>query len=136
LTGFKYLNVEMQLMNWSKLTRKELGNAGEKITERYLIKHGLKILRRNAVNRLGEVDILAARDKTLYTVEVKTRRDTDRGTPEDLLKRNIPQLRKLAIYWSQMYSYERARVIGVCIKLRTTTTEKNTPGLSIKVYEI
>lgn len=50
-----------------------LGEKGEQIAEKYLIKNGYKILAKNWRYKHLEVDIFALKDKTLAAVEVKTR---------------------------------------------------------------
>lgn len=55
--------------------RQKTGQAGERVAERFLKKHGYRILARNVTYRQGEVD-LVAQDKragTLCFVEVRSR---------------------------------------------------------------
>lgn len=52
---------------------KILGNAGEEAVTEWLIKNQFTILTRNYQTKLGEVDIIAARDEVIAFVEVKTR---------------------------------------------------------------
>ncbi|EKD56943.1 MAG: hypothetical protein ACD_58C00039G0004 [uncultured bacterium] len=63
--------------------RKQLGASGEDLAEEYLIKKGYKILQRNLHFKVGEIDILAQDDKTIVIVEVKTKRYTYQGSPEE-----------------------------------------------------
>ncbi len=66
-------------------TRKKLGNRGEKIAANFLRKQGYRIIEKNYHNRLGEIDIVAKEDESIVFVEVKTRRSTDFGLPEEAL---------------------------------------------------
>jgi putative endonuclease len=79
----------------AELTAAELGPLGEKIAERYLRRHGYRVLYRNfRAPHGGEVD-LVCRDKaskTLAFVEVKTRRGTDFGDPHEAVNRNKEKL--------------------------------------------
>ena len=59
----------MDLQNYS---RKEVGTLGEKVACEYLRRHGLEILERNVVKKLGELDLIARQGETLHFVEVKT----------------------------------------------------------------
>jgi putative endonuclease len=54
-----------------------LGRRGENVAARYLRNHGYKIIQRNYVCPVGEVDIVAKEGRTLVFVEVKTRTDDD-----------------------------------------------------------
>ncbi len=53
---------------------KELGNKGETIIAGFLEKKGFKILARNYTTRLGEIDLIAAKDTTVAFIEVKARK--------------------------------------------------------------
>ncbi len=66
-------------------TRKKLGSRGEKIAAKFLRKQGYQIIEKNYRSRLGEIDIVAKEDESIVFVEVKTRRSTDFGLPEEAL---------------------------------------------------
>ncbi len=67
------------------LKRKELGNRGEEVAANFLKKQGYQIIERNYQARMGEVDIVAREGKSIVFIEVKTRRSTDFGLPEEAL---------------------------------------------------
>jgi putative endonuclease len=75
--------------------RHALGVRGEKLAEKFLRKHGCKILRRNfRAKGGGEVD-LVLRDKTdntLVFAEVKTRTGDEAGRPADAVDRAKEEL--------------------------------------------
>jgi putative endonuclease len=54
-------------------TRRALGDAGEDLAAAALKKQGYKILDRNYLTPLGEIDLIARQGKTVVFVEVKTR---------------------------------------------------------------
>ena len=58
-----------------------LGKAGEEAAVHYLTTHGYLIRHRNWRSGHKELDIVAEKDRTTVIVEVKTRRNTDYGTP-------------------------------------------------------
>jgi putative endonuclease len=63
--------------------RKEVGAMGEKLAADYLKKRGYKIIQRNFRCREGEIDIIAQKGDCLVFVEVRTKRNTAFGTPEE-----------------------------------------------------
>ncbi len=63
--------------------RKEVGAIGEKLAADFLKKHGYKIIQRNFRCREGEIDIIAQKDECLVFVEVRTKKNTAFGTPEE-----------------------------------------------------
>jgi len=50
----------------------KIGEIGENIAVRFLMKHGFAIIERNYTKKWGEIDIIAEKDKKLYFVEVKS----------------------------------------------------------------
>lgn len=63
--------------------RLALGQWGEEQAVLYLRKQGVKILARNYRTPVGEIDIIARRRNELLFVEVKTRRGTGFGLPQE-----------------------------------------------------
>ena len=63
--------------------RLALGQWGEEQAAKYLRKQGLKVLARNYRTPVGEIDIVARSKKELLFVEVKTRRGTSFGLPQE-----------------------------------------------------
>ena len=63
------------------MKRTELGRWGEEQAARHLRNGDYNILEQNFRCRLGEVDIVAVRKRTLCFVEVKTRTSLDFGLP-------------------------------------------------------
>lgn len=65
----------------------ETGFAGEKLAVEWLTQHGFKIRQENWRYRHLEVDIIAEKGDTLHFIEVKTRRSTKFGNPEESIDR-------------------------------------------------
>ena len=63
--------------------RKKLGDRGEDAAAAYLERSGMTVVERNWRCPTGEIDIVALEGETLVLCEVKTRRSTKKGTPED-----------------------------------------------------
>lgn len=60
---------------------KALGRLGESLAANYLRRKGYRILGRNYRSKIGELDLIAAKDQTLIFVEVKTRTGKGGGEP-------------------------------------------------------
>ncbi len=52
--------------------KQKIGELGENIAVKFLVKHGFSILDRNYTKKWGEIDIVAEKNKKLYFVEVKS----------------------------------------------------------------
>jgi len=67
------------------VNRKDFGYVGEKITCKYLLRNGYRILETNFIYKGGEIDIIAY-DKSkneIVFIEVKTRSNRKYGLPAD-----------------------------------------------------
>jgi len=58
-----------------------LGEKGEGLAVKFLLRKGYKILEQNYKTRIGEIDIIAIDGETLVFVEVKTRESLNYGQP-------------------------------------------------------
>jgi putative endonuclease len=65
------------------INRRIQGKAGEDLAARFLERNGMKIIERNYRFERGEIDLIAEEGDELVFVEVKARRSTVFGTPED-----------------------------------------------------
>ena len=63
--------------------RRQLGDHGEDLAAAALKQQGYKILERNYVTPLGEIDLVARQGQVLVVVEVKTRKSTRFGSPQE-----------------------------------------------------
>lgn len=63
--------------------RGRTGRQGEDLAADFLEKQGFTIIARNWRCRLGEIDLIVERDQRVRFVEVKTRRGTAFGYPEE-----------------------------------------------------
>ncbi|HAL29140.1 MAG TPA: YraN family protein [Coriobacteriia bacterium] len=61
----------------------DIGMRGESAAAAYLERMGMEILERNWRTERGEIDIIALDGEELVICEVKTRRSTSAGTPEE-----------------------------------------------------
>ena len=81
------------------LSKKQLGDLGEDISEIFLVKKGYSILKRNYRCRLGEIDLIAKDKNKIIFFEVKTRTNLNFGYPEESVNNlKVLKLKKLAIF--------------------------------------
>ncbi len=64
-------------------SKKRIGDRGEDAAAAYLERAGMTIVERNWRCKSGEVDIIALDGEVLVMCEVKTRRSTAKGTPDE-----------------------------------------------------
>ena len=64
------------------IDKKELGKKGEEVANRFLKNRGYRVIARNYVCKMGEMDIIAKEKDTLVFIEVKTRTSTTFGPPQ------------------------------------------------------
>jgi putative endonuclease len=82
------------------MQKKELGKKGEEMAARFLKKNGYRIIEKNYVCKMGEMDIIAKEKDTLVFIEVKTRTSTTYGPPQlSVTPRKQSQMSKVALYF-------------------------------------
>ncbi|PIZ56202.1 MAG: hypothetical protein COY22_01955 [Candidatus Tagabacteria bacterium CG_4_10_14_0_2_um_filter_40_13] len=55
-----------------QISKQNVGQVGEDVAVKHLVKHSFKILGRNYRKKWGEIDIIAKKDNILHFVEVKS----------------------------------------------------------------
>jgi len=70
-----------------KTPAQRTGGKGEDLALRFLQKEGYQLLARNFRYRRDEIDLIMQKGKLLVFVEVKTRRNTEYGYPEEFVSR-------------------------------------------------
>jgi putative endonuclease len=68
-----------------QLTPAEQGRAAESLAADYFLQHGYRVLERNYRTRRGEVDLILEKGCYLIFVEVRYRRSTAFGSPEETI---------------------------------------------------
>ena len=99
----------------------KLGQNGEKIAEKFLLRQGYKILERNRhFSRFCEIDIIALDKDTLVFVEVKTRKTDICGHPlEAITKTKSKNIKTgLSMYLQENPSYKKFRIDAISILLK------------------
>ncbi|MGB9911355.1 MAG: YraN family protein [Microgenomates group bacterium] len=108
----------------------QTGKMGEKIAQNFLLKNGYKIIATNFRTYLGEIDIIAGKEKTLVFVEVKLKIGEEFGTPEEMInKRKINQVKMVATQFLQTHpqiksQYSLWRLDAICLVLNPDGSSK------------
>lgn len=68
-----------------RVTNRETGRLAEELATKALIEKGYDILESNFSNRFGEIDIIAKDKDILVFVEVKAKKGTEFGLPEEMI---------------------------------------------------
>lgn len=98
--------------------RKQTGNLGEELAEKYLRKKGHRILQRNLKNKFGEIDLLTQLQETIVLVEVKAKRGLHFGLPQEMVGPwKQEKLRLLARWVLGQYPDRSIRVDVVAVDL-------------------
>lgn len=97
----------------------EIGRKGEDLAAHWLTGRGFKILDRNWRHGRYEVDCIAGRDDVLHFIEVKTRRSTAYGHPEESVSRKkIEHMLQGAAAWLHRWPlYKRVQYDVLAITL-------------------
>lgn len=77
--------------------KKDLGDFGERVAEKYYVEQGFRILERKFNVAGGELDLIAETDTILVFVEVKTRSNTNYGFPaESINQKKLLHMKRAA----------------------------------------
>lgn len=105
--------------------KKQTGNLGEDLAEKFLKKSGYKILSRNLANMVGEIDILARQKDVIVIVEVKTKSGPDFGKGFEMV--NYFKRKKLISLAKQVQS--KYPDVTVRIDIISIDTSQNPPEI-------
>lgn len=86
--------------------RKKTGAYGEQLAERYLIEQGYEIVAKNWRCPEGELDLVVRQGQDLVFVEVRTRRGTRLGTPEESIT-PAKQAKLISLAYTFLADYEQ-----------------------------
>jgi len=87
------------------MSRKTTGAAGEKLAGQFLVQRGYRLIETNYRCREGEVDIIAIKNDCLVFVEVRTKRSSVFGGPEEsITERKKQHLRAVAARYRETHA--------------------------------
>ena len=91
------------------MNKRTMGAEGEEKAVNYLKQQGCEILITNYTCKIGEIDIIIKHADTVVFVEVKSRKDDQRGRPYEAV--NYPKQKKIIkcamLYAQQKHLYDR-----------------------------
>ena len=97
----------------------ELGKLGEALAEKYLDERGYEVIDRNWRHSHFELDLIAIKDDVLHFIEVKTRKTTAFGLPEeavDEIKINcLVQAGEEFLYQYPYWTWIQFDVLSICM---------------------
>jgi putative endonuclease len=102
-------------------TNQSFGELGERIAERWLTRHGWRVVQRRFRSGHRDIDLVVAQDDVVAFVEVKARRGAEFGDPIEAVNWNKQrQLVRSASVWIERHgrpseSY-RFDVVGVLVE--------------------
>jgi putative endonuclease len=87
-----------------EMKRRDTGILGEKLAKDFLKKRGYRIWEANYRCPEGEVDLIAKHKDYLVFIEVRTKKSTDFGTPEEsITSAKKERLRAIASHYQQTH---------------------------------
>jgi putative endonuclease len=108
---------------WPPMTaeRQAFGELGERVAERWLKRHGWRVLMRRFRSGHRDIDLIVERDGVVTFVEVKARRGMEFGEPVEAVGwRKQRELTRSALIWidrhGRPYDTYRFDVVGVLVE--------------------
>ncbi len=129
--------------NSKKRHNKVVGNLGEDIACKFLMKHGFEVIQRNYLKKWGEIDIITKKEGLIHFIEVKTVsrerviRETNNAIfdvhkPEDNV--NKAKLRRISRVIQSYLSENESKCLDFAWKFDLVTVFLNKTTRSAKVF--
>lgn len=110
------------------MNNRQIGKEYESRVCEYLSEHGYLIIERNYSCRFGEIDIIAQSQKYICFVEVKYRKDSSCGYPEEAV--TISKMKKIC-KTAQFYIFSHKKYIDYQMRFDVVSVLGN----EIRLYE-
>ena len=112
-------------------TKITTGKEGEKIAADFLKKDGYRIIDKNFRCPLGEIDIVAWEKGTIVFVEVKTRKSSELGYPEQAVGiKKQKKMSQLALWFMQ-----KKKIIDASARFDVVAITMLSSGNEIKLFK-
>lgn len=120
-------------MNPGSRARKTLGDSAERVAALYLEQRGLKILARSVRTRAGEIDLIAEDGPELAFVEVKARRGTAFGAPEEAI---TPRKQIRLVNLAEAFMAQQAEFAGRPWRIDVVAIQLDRAGKVVRINHI
>ncbi|MCM8766734.1 MAG: YraN family protein [Candidatus Omnitrophica bacterium] len=109
----------------------EFGKFGEEKGIEFLKRNGYKIIERNYKTKIGEIDIIAKKEKQIIFIEVKTRSSDNYGFPEEAVnQRKLKKIEKVA------YLYLKSKKTNLPIRFEVLSIIKDKENFKFEIIPI
>lgn len=109
----------------------EIGKIGEEKAVEFLRKNRYKIIERNYRTKIGEIDIIARKNREIVFIEVKLRTSNKFGLPQESVnKKKIEKIEKI----SQIYL--NSKKINLPYRFETLSIIKDGENLNFEIIPI
>ncbi|RLB08083.1 MAG: YraN family protein [Deltaproteobacteria bacterium] len=112
--------------------RKALGDRGEDLAVRYLLKRGYKVIEKNYRCFLGEIDLIARDKGTLVFVEIKARSSARFGLPQEAVS---PFKQRKLIQVAKAYMAERHLGEAIATRFDVVAVQLTPSGPEIELIK-
>jgi putative endonuclease len=117
----------------STRSRKNFGDSAERVAAMHLEKRGCKIIARNVRTRAGEIDLITQDPEGLAFVEVKARRGTTFGAPEEAITPR-KQIRMVAL--AEAFMARRPEFAGLAWRIDVVAIQLDHAGRVVRINHI
>ena len=97
----------------------QFGEEAEAVAVKYFIEHGYNVLFRNWRHPPYEIDIIATKNEMLHIIEVKARRSSAFGYPEESVsKKKLRSIMKAAdefLFQNQQYRHVQFDILSIVL---------------------
>ncbi len=113
----------------------KVGRFGEKLAREYLVKRGYEILNANIKTNYQEIDIVAAKDKELVFVEVKTRTSCRFGEADESVFFNKTKNLRRAVGLYLRQADKKTKYDDIRLDLIAINIDRTNKNAKIKHYK-
>jgi putative endonuclease len=106
------------------MNNQQVGKYGETLAARWLSENGFEILLRNWKYERAEIDIVARKQNRIHAIEVKTRKTTTFGFPEQSVSQvKLRHLQRACTALLENNAYSEVQIDVLSILLRKSTVQ-------------